>query len=170
MFAWGEGQSKEKITDILAKFDKYSEPRTQVIYERYRFNNRKQEPGESISAYVTELRVIARSCAHNKITPDKIPRDHLVLCVQDKKLRERLLRVNDLTLSKAIDICKASEQTSQQLKLITTRTEESVGAVKTEPPQNTRRPRDLPIQRPEDPLSIKVKAQQVVKPNKLHMC
>lgn len=148
-FAWAEGQNENKITDVLVKFDEYCEPRTQVIYERYRFNNRKQEPGESISAYVTELRVIAKNCAHNEITPDEILRDRLVLGVRDEKLRERLLRVNDLTLTKAVDICKASEQTSQQLKLITSGAEESVGAVKTEPPQNTRRPRDPPIQRSE---------------------
>lgn len=125
-FAWAEGQNENKITDVLAKFDQYCEPRIQVIYERYRFNNRKQEPGESISAYVTELRVIAKNCAHNEITPDEILRDRLVLGVRDEKLRERLLRVNDLTLTKAVDICKASEQTSQQLKLITNGAEESV--------------------------------------------
>lgn len=156
-FAWSEGQNENSITDVLAKFDEYCEPRTQVIYERYRFNNRKQEPGESISTYVTELRVIAKNCAHDEITPDEILRDRLVLGVRDEKVRERLLRVNDLSLSKAIDICKAAEQTSQQLKLITSGTDESVGAVRTEPkndlknepPQNTRRPRDPPIHRPE---------------------
>ena len=52
-FAWGEDQSENSISDVLAKFDEYYEPRTQVIYERYRFNNCKQEPGESISANVT---------------------------------------------------------------------------------------------------------------------
>ena len=152
-FAWSEGQSENNITDILAKFDEYCEPCTQVIYERYRFNNRKQEQGESISAYVTELRVIAKNCALEEITPDEILHDRLVLGVRDEKVRERLLRINDLTLSKAIDICKAAEQTSEQLKLIATGTDKSVGAVRTEQknvlPQNTRHPRDLPINQPE---------------------
>lgn len=31
MVAWGEDQSKDKIMDVLAKFDEYCEPRTQVI-------------------------------------------------------------------------------------------------------------------------------------------
>ena len=131
-FVWREGQKEDSINDVLTKFDEYCEPRTQVIYERYCFNNRKQEAGESISAYVTELRVIAKNCAHDEITPDEILRDRLVLGVRDDKVRERLLRVNDLTLSKAIDICKAAEQTNQQLKMITSGTEETVGAVKTE--------------------------------------
>ena len=86
------------------------------IYERFRFNNRVQEAGESISAYLTELRTIAKNCAHDGITPDEILRDRLVLGLRDDKMRERLLRINDLTLEKAIDICKASEQTSAQLQ------------------------------------------------------
>ena len=52
-FEWGEAEDETKIEHVLAKFDAYCEPRTQVIYERYRFNNRKQEPGENIAAYLT---------------------------------------------------------------------------------------------------------------------
>ena len=114
---------------MLTKFAEYCEPRTQVNYERYRFNHRKQEAGESISAYVTELRVISKNCAHDEITPGEILRNRLVLGLRDDKVRERLLRVNNLTLSKAIDVCKAAEQTSQQLKMITSGTEETYGAV-----------------------------------------
>ena len=36
------------------------------------FQNQKQEAGESISAYVTELRVIAKNYALDEITPDEI--------------------------------------------------------------------------------------------------
>lgn len=46
---------------------------------------------------MTELCVIAKNCAHDEITPDEILRDRLVLGVQDDIVRERLLRVNDLT-------------------------------------------------------------------------
>lgn len=66
-FVWSEGQKEDSIKDVLTKFDEYCKPCTQVIYERYRFNNRKQEAGESISAYVTELCVIAKNCAHDEM-------------------------------------------------------------------------------------------------------
>ena len=126
--------------------------------------------------------MITKNCAHDKIKPDEILRNHLVLAVREEKRRERLLRVNDLTSTKAIEICKASEQTSQQLKLITSGTEESVGAINTEPPPNTQRPppparmqilwisarkSPVPCQRAnlpqvwaEEPLSIKVPINQ----------
>ena len=91
-FELGETQDDSKTEDVLAKFDEYCEPRTQVIYERYRFNNRNQEPGESIASYLTELRTIAKNCQHESITPDEILRDRSVLGIRDDKMRERLLR------------------------------------------------------------------------------
>ena len=128
-FVWRKGQKKDSIKDLLAKLHEHCEPRTQEIYKRYRFNNWRQEAGESISAYMTELRVIAKNCAHDEITPDEILRDRFVLWVRDEKARERLLRINDLTLSKGIDICRAAKQTGQLLKMINSGAEETVGAV-----------------------------------------
>lgn len=63
--------------------------------------NRSQEPGESIASYLTEL------SQHESITPDDILRDRIVLGIRDDKIRERLLRLNDLTLQKAVDLIKA---------------------------------------------------------------
>ena len=117
-FEWGEAEDETKIEHVLAKFDAYCEPRTQVIYERYRFNNRKQEPGENIAAYLTELKTIAKNCQHEDITPEEILRDRIVLGIRDDKIRERLLRFNDLTLQKAVDLIKAAEQTEHQVKLM----------------------------------------------------
>ena len=112
-FTWSDGEKEDSIKDVLAKFDEYCEPRKQVIFERYRFNNRLQMPGEDVATYLTELRVIAKNCAHETITPDEILRDRLVLGLRDEKVRERLLRINDLTLHKTVDICKAAEQTNK---------------------------------------------------------
>ena len=115
-FQWNEEENEEDPASVIAKFDAYCEPRTQVIYERYRFNNRKQERGEYIVTYLTKLKTIAKNCKHDEITADEILRDRIVLGIRDDKIRERLLRCNDLTLQKAIDIVKAAEQTEQQVK------------------------------------------------------
>ncbi len=83
-------RAKRRIkTTVLKKFDEYCSPRTLIIYERYRFNNRDQAPGESIVTYLTELRTIARNCAHDSITPDEILRDRLVLGIRNDHVRER---------------------------------------------------------------------------------
>ena len=49
---------------------------------------------------------------------DEILRDRIVLGIRDDKMRERLLRLNDLTLQRAVDLIKAAEQTEQQVKLM----------------------------------------------------
>lgn len=117
-FTWNLGEDQNDIDIVLRKFDQYCTPRTQINYERYRFNNRNQEPGENISNYLTELRTIAKNCAHDTITPDEILRDRLVLGIRDDHVRERLLRTNELTLPKAVNIIKAAEQTQQQVKFM----------------------------------------------------
>ena len=115
-FTWNEDENADDISQVLKKFDEFCTARTQVIYEHYRFNNRNQEPGKNISTYLTELRTIAKNCAHDTITPDKILRDRLVLRIRDDRVRERLLRLNDLSLQQAVDIIKSSEQSQQQVK------------------------------------------------------
>ena len=117
-FTWADDEDEQCIEDVLRQFDRYCQPRTHVIYERYKFNNRNQADGESISAYITDLRTIAKNCAHEDITPDEIIRDRLVLGLNNEKMRERLLRINDLSLDKAIDICKAAEETSAQMQVM----------------------------------------------------
>ena len=49
---------------------------------------------------------------------DEIIRDRVVLWLNDEKMRERLLRINDFSLEKAIDICKAAKETSAQMQVM----------------------------------------------------
>ena len=41
-FTWNEDENADNISQVLKKFDEFFPPRTQVIYERFRFNNRNQ--------------------------------------------------------------------------------------------------------------------------------
>ncbi len=68
-FTWKRAKAKTILAMFSRNLMRYCEPQTQVIYERYRFNNRKQEPGENVSTYLPELRTIARNCDHESITP-----------------------------------------------------------------------------------------------------
>ena len=50
---------------------------TNVIYERYVFNNRNQEPLESIESDAASLRALAATCAFGVLNDEPI-RDHIV--------------------------------------------------------------------------------------------
>ena len=118
-FKWDEvgdeaGDDK-KVYKILGKYEKYCNPQCNVTYERHQFNTRNQKEGESIDSYVTDLRILSKSCEFGDLT-DSLLRDRLVCGVIKDTVRSRLLRETDLTLQKAIDMCRSAETSTQQLK------------------------------------------------------
>ena len=100
---------------VIEQFEQYCEPRKNTIYEKYLFFSRGQESGEPIDKYATVLRKMADSCEFQDLK-DSLIRDGIVFGIADNNVRERLLRVPDLTLNKALEIARAAEATQSQLK------------------------------------------------------
>ena len=74
---WNLSATERKdIKGVIECFDNYCNPRKNIPFERYLFNSRQQEPGESFDRYVTALRQIAGKCAFGAITPDDLLRLH----------------------------------------------------------------------------------------------
>ena len=115
-FTWQAPADKVDPKKIVEAFDNYFEPTKHVAYERYMFNVRGQEDSESIDQYCTTLRQMAMRCSFSTITEDEILRDRLIFGIRSEKLRERLLRDSELTLDKAMSICRASETSAAQIK------------------------------------------------------
>jgi len=90
---------------------------TNVIYERYRFNNRKQEPHESIDAYATALRALAATWEFAALKVEMI-RDRLVCGITDNSIRRKLLQEPKFSLVKCLDICRSTEATTTHLEEI----------------------------------------------------
>lgn len=129
--AWAEEGDDQKIAPVLKKLGEYCEPRKNIPFERYRFNRRVQDPGETYHQYRTALRKLAEGCNFEVINPEEILRDRLLFGIRDNKVRERLLRETSLTLAKTDEICRASESTTAQMKLVEKQTDppSSVNAV-----------------------------------------
>ena len=71
-FTWETEGDDAKIKKVIAKIVEYCQPRHNVPFERYRFNRRTQEPGESYDHYRTALLKLAEGCSFQTITPDEI--------------------------------------------------------------------------------------------------
>ncbi|XP_041472642.1 uncharacterized protein K02A2.6-like [Lytechinus variegatus] len=112
-----EESQKTTTTQILDAMKKHFDPTTNVIFERYQFNTRNQGERETIDQYVTALRSLAETCEFDTLRDDLI-RDRIVLGTNDPDVRARLLRGENLTLQKVIDVCRSAEVTKQQLKSI----------------------------------------------------
>ena len=115
-FVWTSQGDDKKIDVVLKQFEDYCIPRQNVTYERFCLFTRDQMPTETVDQYMMELSRIASICDLESITPDQILRDRLVTGIRDAKVRERLLRDNKLTLEKALDIVRAAESTTAQMK------------------------------------------------------
>ena len=64
---------------------------------------------------MTALRAVAETCEFGTLK-DHLIRDRIVCGVRENAVRRKLLQESGLTLSKCVDICRAVEATSAQLK------------------------------------------------------
>ena len=103
---------------ILDKLNLHFLGETREFFERFKFNQRSQEAGESVEQYVTVLRTMSKTCGFCSCMKDKLLMDRLLLGVRDDRMREQMMATPDLTLSKAIDTCKAVEATATQMKAL----------------------------------------------------
>ena len=116
-FSWEEADDKSKVAKILEKFEDYYIPRRNITWERHVFNTRNQHDGETIDQYVTDLKTKAQTCEFKDLK-DSLIRDRIVCGINCDATRSRLLREPDLMLQKAVDICRANETTTSQMKLL----------------------------------------------------
>ena len=115
---WAQDGDDRRILPVLRKFAEYCQPRKNVPFERYKFNKRTQESGESYEQYKTTLRKLSEACEFDTITPNEILRDRLIFGIHDTKVRERLLRETNLTLIKTDEICRAAESMTEQMRIV----------------------------------------------------
>ena len=115
-FTYAEGESAEQYEVVIRKFKEYCTPVHNVVYERFLFWQHALTSGETVDQYVTRQRHLAKNCVFKE--EDNMIRDHIVFTCQDPRLQERLLREADLTLAKAMALCRAAEATREQIKTL----------------------------------------------------
>ncbi|KAM7284258.1 uncharacterized protein ISCGN_001355 [Ixodes scapularis] len=108
---------KQVYGAVTRAFGKHFVPRTNVIYERAKFDSRKQKPHETVDAFVTDLYKAAETCDYGNVKEELI-KDCLVVGLIDVKLSERLHLDSELTLETAITKARNSEVVKQQQRKI----------------------------------------------------
>jgi hypothetical protein len=99
------------------KFEDYCKPKRNLIVEQRKFNTRRQNLGEPVDHYITDLKTLAALCEYGNLVNDLIT-SQLVAGIQLDKVRDRLLREgSELSLDKAVNICRSHEVTQKQMKL-----------------------------------------------------
>ena len=80
-----------------------------MIYERAMFNSCNQESNEKFEDYLRKLKLLIQTCDFGAVEDDLL-RDRLVLGVNNKKLKKKLIAKADLKLTDTIDMCRIEDE------------------------------------------------------------
>ena len=119
-------EDKNKYSVVKDKFEKHFVKCRNIIFERAKFNMRKQEGGESVDSFITNLYALAEHCGYNALH-DEMIRDRLVVGLQDASLSEKLQLDAELTLDKAVTRVRQDKAVKKQQSVL-----RGEGAVKPE--------------------------------------
>ena len=113
---FGDGEDGRITADIIKKFDRHFLGQTLEYFERFQFNRRNQESGETIDQYMSDLRNMSKTCGFCDCMKEQLIMDRIIIGISDDKVREKLISTHDLDLNRAVDICRAMEAASLQIK------------------------------------------------------
>lgn len=111
-FTDSEDENRKTYAVVAKKFDSSFQSHKNIIHKRYVFYSWAQKSDESINAFVTNLYKLAETCNFGQMK-DEI-RDKIIICVADGELSKKLHLIPDLTLAKAINLCRMYENVLAQ--------------------------------------------------------
>ena len=93
---------------VKERFDTHFVQRRNIIFEKAKFNSQKQELGESVDDFITDLHYLAR-CYNYEILHEEMIHDRIVVGIHDNELSQKMQLEPDLTL-KQVDILVSKNQ------------------------------------------------------------
>ena len=94
----------------MAVLTEHYNPQPSEVMQRFRFNSRSRKAGETVAAYVADLRRLAEFCNYGML------RDRLVWGINDDKTQAKFLQEKDLDFEKALTIARGYETAEKNLK------------------------------------------------------
>ena len=117
-FVFDTPDDQRKISEVISKFDEFAIGEQNITFERFKFNQLTQSPGEQFETFLSELRQLAKSCSFCDQCRDSFIRDRIVIGIREPETRQDLLKVRNLTSEKCIDIYRSAEDASTQSRTI----------------------------------------------------
>ncbi len=113
-FAWTVDGDEKVYSKVMDMFQTELTGLKRVVFSRYKFWEYNRTEAQPFEEYLNQLRILAKECEF--LEKDNMIRDKIVFSTKTKALKERLLREKDLTLLKAIDLCKSAEITEKEMR------------------------------------------------------
>ena len=114
--------------EVVQAMKDHFKPKVIIIYERFKFHTRNQNPHESVADFVAGLKSCARTCDFGDSLDDSL-RDRFVVGLNDEATQRTLLTEPDLTFQKAVHIATARETAAKDVREMGRKSSTSVLAV-----------------------------------------
>ena len=108
---------KAKYKVVVEKFKAHFVKKRNIIFERAKFNQRRQEENEPVDDFVTSLYHLSEHCRYGELR-DELIRDKIVVGLRDSTLSVKLQLDPNLTLEAAITAARQREQVRKQQRVI----------------------------------------------------
>ena len=112
-----EQVNSTSFEDIASLVQEHFQPKPSKIVQRFKFNTRIQQEGESIATYLAALRAIAEYCEYGETLKEML-RDRLVCGVLNEGIQKRLLSEKNLTYDRAVELAVSIESAERDTKQI----------------------------------------------------
>ena len=105
---------RKEFDKMIVKFDEHFVPKNNLIFERAKFRNRVQRPGENVETFIRALYELSENCEFGDQKDSNI-RDSIVIGLSDKTVSQQLQMESKLTLQMAIGKTRHSELVKNQM-------------------------------------------------------
>ena len=93
----------------FSAFDEFAIGDANETFERYKFNSRKQEDGDSFEDSHADLRVLTKTCNFCNKYASSMIRDKIILGIRQSEMQQELLKIRRVSLNVCVDVCRAAE-------------------------------------------------------------
>ncbi len=108
----------EEFETVKQYFDEYFKQKKRVRQVRKEFNRMRQREDESVLTYINRLKVKVKECEYDN--PDDMVLDRICDGVKNIKIEEKLCELDygddELSLEKAVEVCRRLEMTQEQME------------------------------------------------------
>ena len=118
----------EKLWNSVGKVSWVFLKKRNIIFERAKFNLRRQQEGESVDDFITSLHSLSEYCNYGQLR-DEMIQDWIVVELCDCAVSEKLQLESELILEKAITLACNKESIRNQQPVVRADTSSSVDAV-----------------------------------------
>ncbi len=108
---------EKTFEQLAATLASHYSPAPSEVVQRFKFNTRTRSTGESVAAFVAELRRLAEFCNYGDKLNEML-RDRIVCGVNNEAIQRKLLAERDLTYDRAIAIAQGSELADRNMREI----------------------------------------------------